>query len=41
MAKTSMNKMSKDEKLELRRRKKEIKERLADDDKKRISLITQ
>lgn len=35
-----MNKMTKEEKLELRRRKKEIKEKLQDDDKKRISLIS-
>ncbi|CAD8164435.1 unnamed protein product [Paramecium pentaurelia] len=41
LCKTPMNKMTKEEKLELRRRKKEIKEKLQDDDKKRISLISQ
>lgn len=35
-----MTKMSKEEKLDLRKRKKEIREKLQDDDKKRISLIT-
>lgn len=35
-----MNKMTKEEKLDLRRKKKELKDRLQDDDKKRIALIS-
>lgn len=32
--------MTKEEKLDLRRKKKELKDRLQDDDKKRIALIS-
>jgi len=32
--------MSKDEKLEHRRKKKELKEKISEEDKKRIDLIT-
>lgn len=35
-----MHKMSKDEKLEHRRKKKELKEKISEEDKKRIDLIT-
>lgn len=34
------SKMSKEDKYDLRKKKKELRERLQEDDKKRISLIT-
>ncbi len=40
MGKQQINKMMKDQKLEHRRRKKEIREKLNDEEKKRIELIT-
>lgn len=35
-----MHKMSKDDKLEYRRKKKEIREKIQDEDRKRIEFIT-
>lgn len=35
-----MHKMNKEEKLEYRRRKKELREKITDEDKKRVDLIT-
>lgn len=40
MSKISMHKMSKDDKLEYRRKKKEIREKIQDEDRKRIEFIT-
>jgi len=36
----SMHKLSKEEKIEHRKRKKELKEKISEEDKKRIDLIT-
>jgi len=41
LCKANIHKMLKEEKLEHRKRKKEIREKLNDDDKRRIELITQ
>jgi hypothetical protein len=35
-----MHKMSKEEKLEYRKKKKELRERITEEDKKRVDLIT-
>jgi hypothetical protein len=35
-----MHKMSKEEKLEYRRKKKELREKITEEDKKRVDLIT-
>lgn len=40
MLKTSIHKMSREEKLEFRKRKKEIREMLHEEDKKRLELVT-
>ena len=40
MLKMSIHKMSREEKLEFRKRKKEIREMLHEEDKKRVELIT-
>lgn len=40
ICKANIHKMNKEEKLEHRKRKKEIREKLNEDDKKRIELIT-
>jgi hypothetical protein len=40
LAKMNLTKMTKEEKLDIRRQKKEIKEKLNDEEKKRIELIT-
>ena len=40
MAAINMHKMSKEEKLDFRRKKKEIREKLNHEEKKRIELIT-
>jgi hypothetical protein len=41
ICKANIHKMSKEEKLEHRRRKKEVRERLNEEDQRRIQLITQ
>ena len=40
MLKTNIHKMTREEKLEFRKRKKEIREMLHEEDKKRLELIT-
>jgi hypothetical protein len=40
LSKVSMHKMSKEEKLEYRKKKKELREKITEEDKKRVDLIT-
>ena len=40
ISKTTMHKMTKDEKLEFRKRKKDLKEKINEQDRKRVDLIT-
>ncbi len=40
LQKVSLNKMTKEEKLEFRKQKKELKDKISEEDKKRIELIS-